>query len=191
MQAELARKYELLAQLEEKYGEDAPSTGWDTTIKAITHGWQAAGNLQVDVLEAQALAVTRPASILSMRSVKTNVKAFVTGQRAQGVTKSTAWRTGQAPVWNEKLAFERCSHDDIVVLQARYELLQSQWLQSSWLNGMSNLLFAMHCSASVSLVPLMLSTHATMAALPKQRRLVVIPRAIVTLLGRGHWAAVK
>lgn len=122
LQRELGRRKELWAQLEEKYGENSPSTGCDSTIKAVTHGWHAAGHLQVEVLEAQELATTRPASMLSIQSAKTNVKAFVTGQRAEGVTKSTTWRTGHAPVWNDKLTFERCAHDDTVVFQVQHPL---------------------------------------------------------------------
>ena len=110
--------YELLAQLEEKYGEDvAPQD-----VVASAHGarsWQSTGDVSVHVLEADALLVSRRARVLTMQSVRTSVKASLHGARAKTATRATAWCVGAAPIWNEKLTFERCSRNDLLLLQVR------------------------------------------------------------------------
>ena len=118
VQAELQRKYELLAQLEEKYGEDgdrfsAPAPA--STQSALT--WQAVGDLAVEVIEAEGLNTSRQNSRLVMQRVRTSARLSMQGRRGKVATKATAWCTGQAPVWNEKLVFERRSRDDTLLLQ--------------------------------------------------------------------------
>jgi C2 domain len=119
LQADLQRKYELLAQLEEKYGEESAAAEPATSAsKHAALAWRATGELTVDVIAAESLSTSRQAHSLLQR-MRSNVKASVHGLRAKAVSKATAWRTGVAPVWNEKLSFERCCRDDALLLQVR------------------------------------------------------------------------
>jgi hypothetical protein len=118
VQAELQRKYELLAQLEEKYGEDTVQAGHDLSSSTAAIARQSAGDLSVDIIEAKSLNSCKKA-MQGTKSVRTNVKATVHGMRTKAVTKATAWRTGAMPEWHEKLCFDRRSRDDALLLQVR------------------------------------------------------------------------
>jgi hypothetical protein len=119
-QAELQRKYELLAQLEEKYGNETSAESSPGAIMA-THAAiaeQSLGSLAVDVLEARALNACRKRSRgMQMQGVRTSVKVLVYGLRSQTESSSTAWRAGAEPEWNDKIVFESRSQEDTLLFQ--------------------------------------------------------------------------
>jgi hypothetical protein len=122
VQAELQRKYELLAQLEEKYGNDTrpeeSSEAIMSTHAAIAE--QSMGNLTVDVLEARALNACRMRSRgMQMQGMRTSVKVLVHGLHSQTASSSTAWRAGTDPEWNDKVIFEGRSREDTLLFQVR------------------------------------------------------------------------
>eukprot|EP00892_Ulva_mutabilis_P007518 jgi/Ulvmu1/5138/UM021_0155.1 len=117
LQAEVHRKRELLAQLKDKYGDDAEPGNEklgdmvDMDHTEIAVDWRQFGNLTVDVLQA---------SLPSMRprmGMRFKTKLILVRRQGSKEFQSTSWSSGITPSWNEKLRFERCCRQDVIVFQ--------------------------------------------------------------------------
>jgi hypothetical protein len=114
VQAEVQQKYELLAQLEEKYGDDLLADEGDSSDGRAAVDWQENGDLSVHIIEATMSKIPKN------RCVRLSTKLTIYGQQGYGKTKSTTWADSRTPWWNEKISFERCCRQDVMVIQVRH-----------------------------------------------------------------------
>ena len=114
MQAELQRKHELLAQLDEQYGRISSS---NISVDPIVTE-QKFGDVQIKVLEGRNLrAIRGPSSTLQFRRHRMCVKIWVHGGSSRMASRATAWRPGSDPVWNDDLTFESRDRAETATVQ--------------------------------------------------------------------------
>ena len=111
VQAELQKKYELLGQLEERYGEDLIGDEQQGDGGQATLDWQENGDLSVQVIEGSMLALSK------CKATRVSVKLTIHGKQGYGKTKSTAWASSRTPWWSEAIGFEHCQRQDVMVVQ--------------------------------------------------------------------------
>jgi hypothetical protein len=111
VQADLQKKYELLAQLEERYGEDMISDECEADGGQAALDWQQNGDLTVQVIEGSMLKMAKS------NAARVSVKLTIHGQQGYGKTKTTAWASSRSPWWNETIEFEHCQRQDVMVIQ--------------------------------------------------------------------------
>lgn len=115
VQAELQRKHELLAQLDEQYGRISTSSDSGVRQNAAE---QKPGDVHIKVLEGRNLRAVRGASsTLQFRRNRTCVKVWMHGGSNRVVSRATTWRAGGEPVWHDELVFEGRERTDIATLQ--------------------------------------------------------------------------
>jgi hypothetical protein len=122
VQAELQKKYELLAQLEERYGENMIGDAEVTDGKQTAMDWQENGDLTVQVIEGSLMQLSRS------KTTRVSVKLTIHGKQGYGKTKSTKWASGKTPWWSETIGFEHCQRQDVMVIQVCTLLLT--WLHT-------------------------------------------------------------